>query len=160
MSNILQAPQVIAAVNFTGANTVGPQLTINLPTVLLTTSKAIGVINDDWGEVEVDGEVLGNITTGSYGTITETGGATSPNITNYYIGKGAVLVTPSGSAQFNVGMVSKFEITPKPEILKHYATNLGTKFLDLAIVKVKELALNMTLDEFTLANLNIALLAQ
>jgi hypothetical protein len=153
--NILQAPQTIGELQFVGANTVGPQVTITLPSVLIAPSKPLAVISDEWGEITLDGEVLGNITTGSFGTITTSSSAGSPNINNYYVGKG--VVTWNGS---DVGNVSKFEFTPEAKILDHYTSRLGTKFLDLAIVQVKSAKVSMVMDEWSLANLALVLMAE
>lgn len=156
--NILQQSQALGALQFVGANSVGPQLTIVLPTVLLVPSKAFSLIADQWGEFELDGEVLAN-PTGSFGTVTETGGQPSPNVANYYVGKGVVSWQPQGGGSYqDLGNVSKFEFTPEVKTLDHFSARLGIKVKDLAIVLEKSAKVSLTMDEFTLANLQIALM--
>jgi hypothetical protein len=157
--NILQQNQTIGALQFVGANSVGPQLTILLPTVLLTPAKAFGLISDEWGQFELEGEVLANITTGSFGTVTTTAGVASPNVANYYVGKGVVSWEPQGGGGFqDLGNVAKFEFTPEVKLLDHFSARLGTKVKDLSVVLEKSAKVSLTMDEWTLANLQIALM--
>lgn len=156
--NILQQNQASGSLKFVGANSVGPQLTIVLPNVLLVPSKAFSLISDQWGMFELDGEVLAD-STGSFGTVTETGGQPSPNVANYYVGKGVVSWEPQGGGAFqDLGNVSKFEFQPEVKTLDHYSSRFGTKIKDLAIVLEKSAKVSLTMDEFTLANLQIALM--
>src|SRR6202035_3914691 len=88
---ILQQAELIGSIQFVGANAIGPQLTIILPNVLIKSSAAINLIHDEWGELSMEGDVLANISTGSFGTWTSPDTTlVSPNINGYYIGKGIV----------------------------------------------------------------------
>ncbi len=87
----------------------------------------------------------------------------SPNVENYFIGKGIVYfkdVGDSDSAFTPIGNVPKFEFTPKPEIIKHYSSMAPTKVLELIGVKSKEAELAISVDELTPDNMLIALLGE
>jgi hypothetical protein len=151
---ILQAAQLIVPIVFTGSNSVGPQVVITLPNVLIYPTKALSVIDEKYGEIDLEGEVLVDITTGSFGTLTETGGATSPDVTNYYIGKG--IVTIGGT---DVGNVSKFELTPTAKPLPHYTSRLGTKAMDFNTIVEKSCKVMLTMEEWSAVNLQNFLMA-
>lgn len=65
--NLLARSEVRGALRFEGANAVGPQITIALPSVSFTPSSSINPITDEWGGLEVNGEVMA--VNGSFGTI-------------------------------------------------------------------------------------------
>lgn len=67
--NIFSQPQIIGAFRFIGKNDVGPQWTINLPTVSFIPSKALDMITDGWGSMEITGDVLAD-DNGNFGTYT------------------------------------------------------------------------------------------
>lgn len=83
----------------------------------------------------------------------------SPNVGNYYVGKGVVKIKVVGiDADFRlVGNCPVFEATPQITKLAHYSAQRGTKFKDANVTQIKELSLKMTLDEITPENLQIAL---
>jgi hypothetical protein len=84
----------------------------------------------------------------------------SPNVGNYYVGKGVVKINVTGidSGWRLVGNCPTFELTPNITKLAHYSAQRGTKFKDANVTQVKELTLKMTLDEITPENLQVALL--
>lgn len=85
----------------------------------------------------------------------------SPNVENYFIGKGQVYLNEVGGSESGftlVGNVPKFEFTPKPELLKHYSSMAPTKTLDFMGVKSKEGEVSIEVEEFTPDNLIVALL--
>jgi hypothetical protein len=57
-----------AAVKFVGANDVGPQWSFEFPSVSFTPSGTLNPISDEWGALEVTGDV--NATNGVFGTAT------------------------------------------------------------------------------------------
>ena len=65
--NLLAVDEVRGQVRFEGANSVGPQVTITLPLVAFTPSSSINPISDEWGGLEVSGDVL--VSGGVFGTI-------------------------------------------------------------------------------------------
>lgn len=158
--NILQQAELIGAVQFVGANSIGPQILMTLPNVLVKSGAAINLIHDEWGNLVLEGEVLANIVTGSFGTITHPDGTIiSPNINGYYIGKGIVSWQALGAAGFtDLGNVSSFEITPQIKTLPHYSARLGIKTKDAEVVQEKSCQIKLTMDEFTAVNLQIVLL--
>ena len=66
--NLLAVDEVRGQIRFEGANSVGPQVTITLPLVAFTPSSSINPISDEWGSLEISGDVL--IAGGIFGTIT------------------------------------------------------------------------------------------
>lgn len=82
----------------------------------------------------------------------------SPNVLNYYVGKGTVVFTPDGGGPLTLGNAPKFEFDPKNTRLPHYSSQVGIKFKDFEVVQVKEPEFTLMLDEWTLDNLSIALM--
>lgn len=156
---ILQSNQITGTLQFVGSNSVGPQLTITLTNVLITPSKALGLIADKWGEITLDGEVLVDIATGSFGQITTPDGQTSPDVNNYYIGKGVVSWSSTGGTGFrDIGNVSMFEFHPVVKRLDHYSSRLGVKTKDKTVVEEKSATVALTLDEWTYDNLKLVVM--
>jgi hypothetical protein len=164
--NILGADQVVGKVKFVGANAIGPQLTVELTNVQFRPSNiAYGMIQDEWGNFQVTGEVLVDATTGHFGTIMHPDSSlVSPLTSMYYIGKGIVSVqilqgwaTPD-VAYVDVGNVPVFELTPNITVLSHYSSRLGIRSKDLEVIHEKQMSLNMHMDEATVRNLKLALM--
>lgn len=80
------------------------------------------------------------------------------SITNYYIGTGVVTWTPAGGAAVDLGNCPKFEFDPKVTSIAHYSSRLGHKFKDDQRITVMEPEVMFTLDEWTQANLALALI--
>jgi hypothetical protein len=57
-----------AAVKFEGTNEVGPKWTLTFPRVEFAPSAALNPISDEWGQIEVEGEVLYDDDTQTFGT--------------------------------------------------------------------------------------------
>lgn len=55
---------------FAGTNEVGPKWSFEFPKVEFTPSSSINPISDEWGQIEVTGDVLFNEPTSSFGTAT------------------------------------------------------------------------------------------
>jgi hypothetical protein len=88
---------------------------------------------------------------------------TSPDVRNYFIGKGDVYVKEVGaddSTYVHIGNVPKFEFTPKPETKDHFSAMAGTKTLDAVAIVSKEGEVAIEAEEFTMPNLIIALLGE
>ncbi len=84
---------------------------------------------------------------------------TSPNIDNYYVGKGILSFQLNSTGLFvDMGNCPKFEFTPKATKLDHFSSRLGTRIKDDTIITTVEGTLNMVLDEWTPENLSLALL--
>jgi len=84
---------------------------------------------------------------------------TSPNVLNYFIGKGVVSFKKDGEMTFrDVGNVPEFEFTPELETLEHFSSRAGVKTKDRTVVISKSGTLRMVMEEFTAANLALALL--
>src|SRR6187399_383349 len=160
--NIGLQSQIIGELNFTGTNDIGPQIVINLPVVQFGPSGAIGFIQDEYGQLELTGDVLADATTGSFGTITHPDDAmVSPTTDAYYVGTG--IITWKGEDDLtarDVGNVNVFTLTPAVERLDHWNHRVGgIRKKDFSPVVQQTLTVNMTMDEFTAKNLEMALLA-
>lgn len=84
---------------------------------------------------------------------------TSPNVENYFIGKGIVSVKQAADADYvDVGNVPEFEVTPNVTKLDHFSSRTGTRSKDRSIVTEKGLTLRMVLEELTARNLAMFLL--
>jgi hypothetical protein len=66
--DLLAQSEVRGAIRFEGANSVGPQIDISLPLVSFTPASSVTPIGDEWGGLEVTGEVLA--VAGAFGTVT------------------------------------------------------------------------------------------
>jgi hypothetical protein len=65
--DLLSVDEIRGAIRFVGANSIGPKLTITLPSVSFTPSSGQSFISDEWGSLELTGDVL--LTEGSFGTL-------------------------------------------------------------------------------------------
>jgi hypothetical protein len=87
------------------------------------------------------------------------GSLTSPNIGNYYIGKGSVSTKLLGESVFTpAGNVPVFEFTAKITRLDHYSSMTGIKVKDFTAITEISGTLNMTMEEFTARNMGFALM--
>ena len=65
--DIMTEAEVIAAVRFVGKNAIGAPLQIDLPKVTFAPGTAIQLIQEQYGTLEITGEVNADPTTGSFG---------------------------------------------------------------------------------------------
>jgi hypothetical protein len=57
--SVLKADQFVGKVKFQGANAIGPHITMELLNVTFRpANNAMGMIQDEWGQLQVTGEVL------------------------------------------------------------------------------------------------------
>lgn len=85
--------------------------------------------------------------------------AASPNIANYLVGKGKVAFKIDGQSNWrDVGNVPSIAFTPKIEKLEHFSSREGVKTKDRTVVISKSGSLKMTMEEWSAANLALALL--
>ncbi len=83
---------------------------------------------------------------------------TSPDVLNYYIGKGTVSIKLDGEGAFrNIGNVPTLELTPEIERLDHFSSQSGIKTKDRSVITETGGTLRIVLDEYTAANLQLAL---
>jgi hypothetical protein len=66
--NIFDENSIEGELLFTGTNEVGAQVDIHLLNVSFTPSSALNPISDEWGQIEITGEMLA--VNGSFGTVT------------------------------------------------------------------------------------------
>ena len=87
------------------------------------------------------------------------GSLSSPNIGNYYIGRGLVSIKLLGESDFTLcGNSPQFEFQAKPNQLDHYSSMSGVKYKDFVAVTEIGGTLTMVLEEFTARNMGLALL--
>lgn len=85
--------------------------------------------------------------------------ATAPNTSNYYIGKGIVSFKKSGDSTYrDLGNVTIFEFQPNITKLDHFSSRTGVKTKDRTVVTEKSATINLTLEEWTIENLQLALM--
>lgn len=80
------------------------------------------------------------------------------SVNNYFIGKGIVSFKKTGGSYVDMGNAPTFEWTPNLTTLDHFSSRAGTKSKDKTIIIEKTGTVKVVLDEWTLANLAIALL--
>jgi len=84
---------------------------------------------------------------------------TSPNVDNYYIGKGKVSIKlPSDATYVDIGNVPEFEFQPNLDKLDHFSSRAGVRSKDKSVVREKAATVRMVMDEWTARNLQLALL--
>jgi hypothetical protein len=66
--DIFSTPVLYAAVQFVGDSLVGPAWTVEFPLVQLTPNKAISLIGNTWGTLDLQGDVLFDQASGTFGT--------------------------------------------------------------------------------------------
>jgi|SRR5580765_1518437 hypothetical protein len=159
--DIYAASELIGKVKFVGANDIGPMLTVELNRVMFRPSNPVGFIQDEWGQLQITGEVLVD-DTGKFGTITHPDTAlVSPLVDMYYIGKGVVSIQLEAESTFrDIGNVPVFEFAPNVTTLPHFSSRYGVRAKDLEVITEKSAALNITMDEFTFENMKLALLGE
>jgi hypothetical protein len=159
--NVLAKSEIIGKVKFTGANDIGPQIVMELNKVMFRPAAAIGLIQDEWGQMQLTGEVLVD-DTGIFGTIVHPDtGMVAPITDAYYIGKGEVEVQLDGDLSYRkLGNVPTFEFEPTIETLPHYSARYGVRAKDLEVVTLMSATLNLTLDEWTYDNLMLVFMGE
>ncbi|MDP2358350.1 MAG: hypothetical protein Q8M31_20145, partial [Beijerinckiaceae bacterium] len=86
---------------------------------------------------------------------------TSPNVDNYYVGKGVVSVSEDEGATWrDVGNVPEFEWTPNIEKLDHFSSRTGVRTKDRSIITEKSATLRIVMEEFTAENLTMILMGE
>lgn len=82
----------------------------------------------------------------------------SPDVLNYLVGKGIVSFAPTGTSTYiDLGNAPKFEFESNVTKLDHFSSREGTKLKDLSVITDRSATLNITLDEFSVENMAIAL---
>lgn len=83
----------------------------------------------------------------------------SPNIGNYYIGRGISYIKLEGESEYlDCGNITMAEWQVKPTILAHYSSRVGVRTKDFVAVTELEAMLNVSMEEFTARNMGFAML--
>ena len=61
-------PVIYGAVRFVGTNDIGPIWTVDFPLVKLSPTKALSLIGNTWGTIDLEGDVLYDQQLGTFGT--------------------------------------------------------------------------------------------
>lgn len=84
---------------------------------------------------------------------------TSPDIRNYYIGKGTIEFKKVGALDYRfLGNAPDFEFKPEVTKLEHFSSMAGVKKRDRTVVTEKKASVTLTLEEWTPENLALILL--
>jgi len=87
-------------------------------------------------------------------------GLASPNIGNYFVGRGYLQMQLQGETSFtDMGNVTKFTFQANPTKLDHYSSRIGVRKKDLTVVTQLDAKLEMTLEEVTVRNISAYCLA-
>lgn len=70
--DIFQNPVLYSSVQFIGANDIGPNWTVTFPLVKLSPTKALSLIGNTWGTIDLEGDVLYDHVSGTFGVATTT----------------------------------------------------------------------------------------
>lgn len=156
--NIGANPEVRGSLKFEGANDIGPQIVMTLSLVQLAPAAALSMIGDEYGIIEIDGEMLA--VSGSFGTVTHPDDTMiSPTVEAYYVGTGLISWQPEGSSTFTpLGNCNQFEVTPQITRLDHWSHMTGIRSKDFSPIVAQAGTVRMRLDEFTAKNLAMFLL--
>lgn len=84
--------------------------------------------------------------------------STSPDIAQYYIGKGNAYFTPTGGAERHLGNCPSWKISVNIDKKEHESSMTGTATVDRTFITKKSAKIEMTLEEISIENLKIALL--
>lgn len=83
----------------------------------------------------------------------------SPNIGNYYVGRGfCEIKLPTDAGFVDCGNVTEFTFQVKPTLLDHYSSRVGVRTKDLVVVTQLEATLNLSMEEITARNMGFAVL--
>lgn len=87
--------------------------------------------------------------------------ATSPNVDNYFIGKGIVkFAVEGGTTYVDFGNCPEVEWTPTVDKLDHFSSRTGIRVKDLSVVREKSATVRVVMEELTPHNLGIALMGE
>lgn len=67
--DMFENSEITGALEFTGTNDIGNQVTVDMPSVSFTPSGSLNLISDEWGQIEITGEILLSGSPASFGTI-------------------------------------------------------------------------------------------
>lgn len=83
----------------------------------------------------------------------------SPNVDNYYSGKGIMKFKADGDSLYrDLGDCPSFEITPNVTRLDHFSSRAGIRTKDLSLISQRQMTLRVVMDEVTADNLAMALM--
>jgi hypothetical protein len=78
----------------------------------------------------------------------------SPNIGNYYVGRGFLSMKLEGESTFqDMGNCTKFTFQASPTRLDHYSSRVGVRKKDLTVITQLDAKLSMSLEEATVRNM-------
>ena len=83
----------------------------------------------------------------------------SPNVDNYFIGKGIVKFQPDGATGYvHLGNAPEVEWSPNLDILDHFSSMAGVRSKDRKVIREKSATVRVVLEELTPDNLGLALM--
>lgn len=81
----------------------------------------------------------------------------TPNILNYFIGKGYATWTPDGGSPRDLGNIVECETTPEIDELEHKTSRVGISKTDRKVVREVAVKIRFVLDEITAENVAMLL---
>lgn len=83
----------------------------------------------------------------------------SPNVDNYFSGKGVVKFKAIGAATYrDMGDCSSFSVTPNVQRLEHYSNRAGIRVRDFSRISQRQFSVAIQMDEFTADNMAMVLM--
>jgi hypothetical protein len=159
--NIGSSPEMKGSLKFVGANTYGPQLTMELLNVQIGPAAAMNMIGDAYGIIELEGQVLIDPVSSSFGTITGLDDtAVMPSSSNYYIGTGVMSWKGGAAPSYSVmGNCESCEFEQQVQRLDHWEHMTGIRSKDFSPVVQQAARVRLRLDEWTAENLKLYFLS-
>jgi hypothetical protein len=153
--NIGANPDIRGTLQYTGANLIGPQIAMSLTSVIFGPAAALNFIGDEYGLIQLHGEVL--FTGGSFGTITHPDSTiVAPNVNSYRVGTGTLQWQPQGTTGFHsLGNCQMLEFNQEATRLDHWEHMTGIRSKDFAPIVQQAATVTLHLDEWNAANLKL-----
>ena len=154
--NIGANPDIKGSLKFTGDTDIGPNITMELTEVQFGPGAALNLIGDEYGIIEITGEVLMQ-SDGSFGTVTHPDDtAVSPSTLNYLVGMGILEWQQEGTTGFvHLGNCNSFTFEQTVERLDHWQHMSGTRSKDFSPIVQQSTTVTLQLDEWTAANMRM-----
>lgn len=154
--NIGANPVIRGALRFVGDTDIGPNITMDLPQVQFGPGAAMNLIGDEYGVIEITGEVLIQ-PDGSFGTVTHPDDTmVSPTTLAYLVGMGALEWQQEGATGFSpLGNCNSFTYEQTVERLDHWQHMSGIRSKDFSPIVQQSATVTLQLDEWTPNNLRV-----
>jgi hypothetical protein len=153
--NIGASPEIRGSLKYTGANDIGPKIDILLTLVQLGPAAAMQMIGDEYGLIQLHGEVL--MVNGSFGTVTHPDDTlVAPDVNGYRVGTGILEWQAEGGTTFDkLGNCQSLEFEQQATRLDHWEHMTGIRSKDFSPVVQQAATVTLHLDEWNAYNLKL-----